>query len=280
MLHIATEPDDNDLEDDSPIRLAIFNIVILSTTLPPTHVLPPLLEQFPKLATSANPYERRGAMSALGAVMEGAPDFMADYIEELLPFVFKSLRDPEPAVIRVTLVALGQITDQLPTEVTKHHVTMVPVVFELLGSNNLEIVKAACSSLDAILEWVPKEAVEQYLPKLMEALLYIMTTNVDVDVKIIVAGIFPLSDNDNGSGDWNSGTCFKGRILRIPRLLNAYLLQHERSHWIRPRRPPRLRHRHPRHHRLRGRKAEIPPLYGQILPPRPRRPQNERIPSP
>ena len=120
--------------------------------------------------------------------MEGSPDFMADYIEDILPLVFRSLRDPEPTVIRAALVALGQITDELPTEVTKHHVTMVPVVFELLGSNNLEIVKAACTSLDAILEWVPKEAVEQYLPKLMEALLYIMTTDVDTDVKIIVAG--------------------------------------------------------------------------------------------
>lgn len=121
--------------------------------------------------------------------MEGSPDFMADYIEDILPLVFRSLRDPEATVIRTTLVTLGQITDELPTEVTKHHVTMVPVVFELLGSNNLEIVKAACSSLDAILEWVPKEAVEQYLPKLMEALLYILTTDVDTDVKNIVAGI-------------------------------------------------------------------------------------------
>jgi len=197
MLRIAMEPDDNDLDEDSPVRLAIVNILILSNNLPPTHVLPPLLEQFPKLATSVNPYERRGAMGALGAVMEGSPDFMADYIEDILPLVFRSLRDPEPTVIRAALVALGQITDELPTEVTKHHVTMVPVVFELLGSNNLEIVKAACTSLDAILEWVPKEAVEQYLPKLMEALLYIMTTDVDTDVKIIVAGISPKYHRSN-----------------------------------------------------------------------------------
>ena len=189
MLHIAMEPDDNDPDEDSPVRLALINILILSNNLPPTHVLPPLLEQFPKLATSPNPYERRGAMAAIGAVMEGSPEFMADYIEDILPLVFRSLRDPEPTVIRAALVTLSQITDELPTEVTKHHVTMVPVEFELLGSNNLEIVKAACSSLDAILEWVPKEAVEQYLPKLMEALLYILTTDVDSDIKITVAGI-------------------------------------------------------------------------------------------
>jgi len=190
MLHIAMEPDDDELEEDSPVRLAVVNIDILSTSLPPTHVLPPLLEQFPKLATSNNPYQRRAAMSALGAVMEGSLEFMANYIDDVLPHVFSALRDSESIVVRAALVALSRITEELPDEVIKHHSTMVPVVFELLGSSNSEIMKAACNTLDAILEWVPKDAVSQYLPKLMEVLLYIMKTSVDSDVKIIVAGIY------------------------------------------------------------------------------------------
>ena len=194
--------------------------------------------------------------------MEGSPDFMADYIEDILPLVFRSLRDPEATVIRTTLVTLGQITDELPMEVTKHHVTMVPVVFELLGSNNLEIVKAACSSLDAILEWVPKEAVEQYLPKLMEALLYILTTDVDTDVKNIVAGISHYIIVLICSGNWNSSTCFKGRIFCLPRLVNAYFLQHERSCRCRTPRLARLCHRHPGHHRLRSWKRQVSPIHG------------------
>jgi uncharacterized lipoprotein YajG len=68
----------------------------------------------------------------------------------------------------------------------------VPVVFDLLHSQNPDIMKAACNTLDAILEWVPKDAVAEYLPKLMEALLFIMTTDVDTEVKIIVAGNPPI----------------------------------------------------------------------------------------
>jgi importin-4 len=189
MLHIAMEVDDDEdeLEDDSPVRLAIVNIEVLSKSLPPSHVLPPLLEQFPKLATSTNRYERRAAMASLGAIMEGSAEYMSSCMDDVLPLVFAALRDSEPIVTRAALVALSQITDELPNEVIRYHSTVVPVVFELLGSNNLQIMKAACNSLDNLLEWISQEIVAQYLPKLMEALLYIMTTNIDPEVKIIVA---------------------------------------------------------------------------------------------
>src|SRR3981189_1613126 len=78
MLHIAMEPDDEDVDEDSPVRLAIVNIDILATSLPPSHIIPPLLEQFPKLAQSNNPCERRAAMAALGAVMEGTMEYMTN----------------------------------------------------------------------------------------------------------------------------------------------------------------------------------------------------------
>lgn len=188
MLHIAMEPEEDDLDEDSPVRLAIVNIDILATSLPPTHVVPPLLEQFPRLAQSSNPHERRAAMSALGAVMEGTMEFMTSHIENVLPFVLERLRDSDSLVVRAALIALSRITEELPSEVDSHHSTMVPIVFDLLGSHDSSVMKAACNTLDAILEWVPKDAVTQYLPKLMEALLYILTTSSDTDVKVIVSG--------------------------------------------------------------------------------------------
>lgn len=191
MLRIAMEPEDEEPGEDSPVRLAVINIDILSQSLPPTHVIPPLLEQFPKLAQSQNPYERRAAMATLGAVMEGALEFMADYIDGALHRVFALLQDPSPMVVRAALVCLSQITEELPSEVVKHHADMVPVVFRLLHSDHAEVMKAACGTLDAILEWVPQEAVAQYLPDLMNALLHIMQADVDGDVKLIVAGIPP-----------------------------------------------------------------------------------------
>jgi vesicle coat complex subunit len=189
MLQIATEPDEEDLDEDTPVRLAITNIDILSTSLPPTHVAEPLLQKIPQLAQSADPNQRRAAMASLGAVMEGALEYISVYIEELLPLVLAGLRDSETQVVRAALIALGQIAEELPSDVTKHHSTLVPIVFDLLMSHNTDIMKAAINSLDAILEFTPQEAVVQYLPKLMEALLSAMTASIDPDVKIIVAGI-------------------------------------------------------------------------------------------
>lgn len=217
MLHIAMEPEDFefDANEDNPVRLALVVIDILSSSLPPTHVIPPLLEQFPKLATSNNPYERRAAIASIGAVMEGSLEFMADYIGDVLPHVFAALQDSEGFVIRTALFALSQITEELPAEVVAHHSTMVPVVFDLLGSNDLETMKAACTTLDAILEWIPKDAVAQYLPKLMEALLYILSISVDSDLKVIIGGI-SLEEEVDISGNWDSGTCIKRRFLSLP----------------------------------------------------------------
>jgi len=207
MLRIAMEADEDPDDDDSPVRLAINNIEILANSLPPQHVVPPVLEQFPILTSSPNPNERRAAMAALGAIMEGALDFMTPYVNDILPPVFNALRDPEPIVIRAALGCLTRITDELNDNVAHYHSTIVPVVYDLLGSKNPAIMKAACTTLDAILEWIEEDEILQYLPKLMEALLYIMTANVDSEAKCVVAaalgtiastakeGFFPYLDH-------------------------------------------------------------------------------------
>jgi len=216
MIRIAAEPEEYDPQEDSPVKLAVININILSTSLPPTHVIPPFLENFPKLAGSSNPYERRAAMSSLGAVMEGSLEFMAPYIDELLPHVFNALQDPKTIVVRAALVALSQITDELGSDVVQHHVSMIPVVFDLLGSQDVEIMKAACNTLDSLLEWIPQDAITGYLPKLMEALLFIMTTHVDSEVKIIVVCTDPLTlKTDLLSGYRNSGALLQGSLLSL-----------------------------------------------------------------
>jgi RNAPII transcription regulator C-terminal len=261
MLQIATEPDEEDLDEDTPVRLAITNIDILSTSLPPTHVAEPLLQELPKLAQSPDLNQRRAAMASLGAVMEGALEYISTYIENLLPLVLAGLRDSEHQVVRAALIALGQIAEELPTEVTKHHSTLVPIVFDLLMSRNSEIMKAAINSLDAILEFTPKDAVVQYLPKLMEALLRIMTTDIDPEIKIIVAGTFPFNEVDI-SCHWNRRSCVKRGILSISRYRNAHFLQLERSSQRRKPRSPRNSNRYPRNPRQRSRKGEIPPLHG------------------
>lgn len=188
MVRIAAEPEEeSDPDEDTPVKIAIVNISILATSLPPTHVLPQFLENFPTLAGSSNPYERRAAMSALGAVMEGSLEFMADCVDQFLPLVFNALQDPKAIVVRAALNALSQITTELGDDVVQpHHSTMIPVVFDLLSSRDPKIMKAACNTLDALLEWVPQDSIVGYLPKLMEALLFIMTTHVDSAVKIIV----------------------------------------------------------------------------------------------
>jgi importin-4 len=193
MLRIAMEPDDDDDDpsNDTPWRLAIINIDILSTSLPPTHVVEPLLKEFPNLSQSGDPNHRRAAMAAIGAVMEGALEYLAPHIESvILPRINVGLQDDSPMVMRAALVALSQITEELPQNVMRLHGELFPRVFNIVShARDFKIMKAACATLDAMLEWIPQEAIVNYLPELMSTLLLMLQNLPEPELKLISAGI-------------------------------------------------------------------------------------------
>ena len=188
MLHIASEHDESEIyeDEDSPVRLALVLIEALAEYLPEDHVLGPFVTRWPDMIISTDKFQRRAALAALTGIMRASPESLNKFADPLLRDILVTLKDPEGIVVRVALMALEQFAQELPDHISKNHASVVPPVFELLSSKDLETVKVACNALDTILECIPQDVLGPYLPTLMTALVDILMTPIDPEVKCIV----------------------------------------------------------------------------------------------
>lgn len=185
-LRIAAEPfeDDEDDEDenseDSPGKLALRLIDVMSSSMAPTQVMAPLLEALPQCAASGDAYERRAGFYAVSAAVEGAPDFVATHIHDVLNIVVAGLNDKDHVVKVAALYALSQLATELHDVVGDEHAVLLPLVFNIMdGASTLKVGKAACLTLDAILETLDRDVItEKYLSSLVPKLLQLLQ-NVD-----------------------------------------------------------------------------------------------------
>ncbi|WFD29053.1 hypothetical protein MSPP1_000057 [Malassezia sp. CBS 17886] len=184
LMPIATEEESDDVDEDSPARLALRVVDQLATELPPGHVFPPLLEQVQAYAANPDPMHRKAAMMAFGVSVEGCSEYIRPHMGELWPFVENGMRDPEPVVRKAACITLGCLCEMLDEECAAKHSTFLPLIMELI--NVAETQRAACTALDALLE-VMGDDIGQYLPAIMERLTGLLDT-APVAVKATITG--------------------------------------------------------------------------------------------
>ncbi|KAA8899902.1 hypothetical protein TRICI_006272 [Trichomonascus ciferrii] len=185
------EQDDEDDEDTPPL-LALRLIDYLSNSLPPSQVLAPLMEALPSYAKSNNPNERRAAFLSINASVEGAPDFVANQINVILPMVVEGLNDSDINVKSGALQALAELASELHEVISDEHEVLLPLVFKVMDTaTTLKIGKNACMALDSILEGLDRKVIaEKYLSDLAPKLLQLLSSTQDLQLKSsIVAAI-------------------------------------------------------------------------------------------
>lgn len=199
-MEIATEIDDDEDEDEvTPHKSALGLLDLLATSLPPRQVIVPLLKALPQYVNSENPKFRQAGILALGMCVEGAPDFIATQLDELMPVVLKLLNDPEIDVRNAALNGVARLADDLAEELCKHHAQLVPALLKNLDSastqggseheqaKNLEILKSSCSALDSVTDGIDKETMVSYLSELVPRLGRLFG-HPDLNVKASAAG--------------------------------------------------------------------------------------------
>jgi hypothetical protein len=199
-MQIATEIDDDEDEDDvTPSKSALGLLNILASGLPPRQVIVPLLKALPQYVNSEKPKYRQAGILALGMCVEGAPDFIATQLDNLMPIVFKLLNDAEIGVRNAALNGVAKLADDLAEELAKHHTELVPALLKNLDAasvqaaneadqeKNLEILKAVCSALDSVTEGIEKDIMVTYIPELIPRLGRLLG-HPDLNVKASAAG--------------------------------------------------------------------------------------------
>jgi hypothetical protein len=179
-LHIVTELGDLSSEDEdvTPARSALGLLDILAASLPPSQVVIPLLKNLGNYFSSPNPDYRQAGILALGMCVEGAPDFIATQLHEILPMVLHLLEDPEIKVRGAALNGVARLADDLAEDVGKEHAKLIPAMiknFDLAISaapssddeRTLQIVRGSCHAIDSLIEGLDPEDAAKYVPELV-----------------------------------------------------------------------------------------------------------------
>lgn len=184
-LQVATELDELPSEEDdmSPARSALGLLDILSESLPPSQVAVPLLKAIGPYVQDSRPEYRRAGILALGMCVEGAPDFIATQLKEILPLVLHLLEDSAISVRSAALNGVTRLADDLADEMGKEHARLIPALvrnFDLAGQGmrnskegseehelNTHIVKASAMAVDSLIEGLEPESAALYVNELM-----------------------------------------------------------------------------------------------------------------
>lgn len=199
-LEIVTELGDlsADEEDVTPARSALGLLDLMASSLPPSQVIVPLLHALGPYVGSQDPDRRRAGIMALGMCVEGAPDFVATQLQEVLPMVLRLLEDPEVKVRQAALNGVARLADEIPEDMGKEHPKLIPALVKnldlairgLTGSEddrNVEIVKGCCHAIDSLIDGLEAASVKQYLPELVPRMSRLFAHS-DVKVKRAAVG--------------------------------------------------------------------------------------------
>ncbi|TLD26087.1 ARM repeat-containing protein [Venturia nashicola] len=185
-LQIVPELGDLSSEDEeiTPARSALGLLDILAGSLPPSQVVVPLLREIGPYVSHQDPEYRRAGILALGMCVEGAPDFIATQLKEILPMVLRLLEDPNVRVRAAALQGVARLSDDLAEEVGKEHALLVPAMvknFDLavqslpgadedLREEYYGIIRGSCNAIDSLIEGLEKEEAAIYVSELVPRL--------------------------------------------------------------------------------------------------------------
>lgn len=184
LMKIATEEEPDDVDEDSPARLALRVIDELATELPPSHVFPPIFEEMQSYMQNSDAGHRKAALMAFGVSAEGCSEYIRPHMSELWPFIEAGLRDPELAVRKAACISLGCLCEVLDEECAARHDTLLPMIMDLVAQPDTQ--RTACTALDSLLE-VMGDDIAKYLAAIMERLAALLET-APTPVKSTIVG--------------------------------------------------------------------------------------------
>jgi importin-4 len=199
-MQIVAEMSSEDDEDEiTPARSALGLLDLLATSLPPRQVIVPLLKALPHYVNSDSPAFRKAGILALGMCVEGAPDFIATQLSDIMPVVIRLLHDSDVQVRQAALHGVTRLADDLAEDMSKEHAQLVPALLKNLDSATaapandadqkraIKMIVAACTALESLIDGMDVETIGLYAPNLVP-ILGRLFSHPDYNVKASAAG--------------------------------------------------------------------------------------------
>ncbi|OWB58506.1 hypothetical protein B5S28_g4547 [[Candida] boidinii] len=172
---LEVEDEENENEEDQPDTIALRLLANLAAELPASQSVQPVLELVPQLLGSANQFERRAALSAIGVVSEGAPDYISTQLPKIIKYIEAGLQDPSILVKASALRSLGYLSSELKDGIAEYHETLLPTIIAIIDSTDkIMVYKFATIALDTLIEYMSNESIKQYMEPLMNKLFQML----------------------------------------------------------------------------------------------------------
>eukprot|EP01063_Lacrimia_lanifica_P017804 TRINITY_DN24794_c0_g1_i1.p1 TRINITY_DN24794_c0_g1~~TRINITY_DN24794_c0_g1_i1.p1 ORF type:complete len:1085 (+),score=437.92 TRINITY_DN24794_c0_g1_i1:46-3300(+) len=179
-LNSSLEPDEETL---SHVSIGNGLIDALACALPSRAFGQPLLEWVRNNVVEAatqDPFQKKAAILALGAMSFGCRELLRDHIEFVVEVTKACVTDANGMVREAALVAGTQMTDYLQPEILDYHELLLPIGIESLGDASAHVREKAAYLVDNFAENL-QEDVLPYAPALMEKLARIIGTDAGPD---------------------------------------------------------------------------------------------------
>lgn len=182
LTECADEDNEDEEDEETSLDLATLSLLaIMASHLPPSQVVGHLVPHFKKYAQSGEPARKRAAIAALGATVEGAPEFVDSQLSSIIPIVLQLLNDPDAKVREAATAGTKELCECCPETMAREHEKLIAALgknltaaVQYLGGEDdksaLSVVTNCLASFDSIFDGMKTEDLKRYMPDLVPAI--------------------------------------------------------------------------------------------------------------
>eukprot|EP01062_Namystynia_karyoxenos_P029309 TRINITY_DN22040_c0_g1_i1.p1 TRINITY_DN22040_c0_g1~~TRINITY_DN22040_c0_g1_i1.p1 ORF type:complete len:1109 (+),score=302.51 TRINITY_DN22040_c0_g1_i1:398-3328(+) len=172
---VQMEPDDDGVGSQVAIGSSLLDTAACG--LPSGVVGAPLLDWIRTAVVESSqqvtPFQKRGAVLALGVLSFGCRDLLRENIDFVIAVTRLCISDPAHGVREAACHAAGHFADYLQPEILEHHSVLLPLGLELLQDAAAHVREKAAYMVDVFAENL-EEDILPYTPQLMQRLAAII----------------------------------------------------------------------------------------------------------
>ena len=185
-------------EEEYSVTLSVLSMLnLMSSQLPPSQAVVPVIRLFKQYAKSTNTTERHGALTALASCVEGAPEFIDSQMGELKPLILQLLNDSDIKVREAAVSATKELAESVPEPLGKDHEKFMAALARNLNAGvsgidgpnsktSTSIVTHCCTAIDALCNGLEPKDLKGYLPELVPHISHLFSHS---DLKVKAAAI-------------------------------------------------------------------------------------------
>lgn len=178
------EEDKNDFNNEcSSYSIGMRLIDSLSQIISSKFIFPLCSDYIKKLLQSSNPFERKAAISSIGAIAEGCNEKVREILEDIVNILVNAFVNDTSIVVRSSaIVAMDYLTQYCSPEITDFHEKIIPMLILGLNSNEEEILEKSLIEINYFCRNLDVE-LEPYINEMLPKLIFLLENHKSVKVQ-------------------------------------------------------------------------------------------------